>query len=66
MLCHNATVTAQAIGAKACIKLGLFQTELTIVLVLGILAVSLSYLFMRSVHQAAPNSQPYAPMHDPR
>jgi hypothetical protein len=34
--------------------------------VVGILAVSLSYVFVRSVHQAAPNSQPNAPMLDKR
>lgn len=35
-------------------------------IVVGILAVSLSYVFLKSVQQAAPNSQPNAPMHDKR
>jgi hypothetical protein len=35
-------------------------------IVVGILAVSLSYVFVKSVHQAAPSSQPNAPMLDKR
>lgn len=35
-------------------------------IIIGVLAVSLSYVFVQAVHHVAPNAQPRAPLHDPR
>jgi hypothetical protein len=33
-------------------------------IVLGILAILLSYVFVQATHHAEPNAQPHAPLHD--
>jgi len=35
-------------------------------IIIGVLGVSLSYVFVQAVHHVDPNAQPRAPLHDPR
>jgi hypothetical protein len=35
-------------------------------IVIGILAISLSYVSLKALHRADPNAQPHAPLHDPK
>jgi hypothetical protein len=35
-------------------------------IVIGTLAVSLSYVSLKALHHADPNAQPHAPLHDPK
>ncbi len=37
-----------------------------LLIIIGVLAVSVSYVFLQAVHHVDPNAQPRAPLHDPR